>query len=88
MRHEETMARWQQLATTIGEGVRRLLNTPAMIGTKDETGYLLMIFNADHHEGRSTVVCTETDPDKLRKLLQTVLDNMDKAKFIAPEAKQ
>jgi hypothetical protein len=70
-------AMWQQVAIQIGHQVRCAVNTPQMIGTKDETGYVLMFSNADHHDGKSTLLSSETDKAKLRKLLKFALDQLD-----------
>jgi hypothetical protein len=68
---------WQQLAVQIGHEVRCRVNSPETIGTKDETGYVLMFFNADHHHGKSTLVSSETDRVQLKRLLKYALRHLD-----------
>jgi hypothetical protein len=86
MRDDRINAMWQQVAVQIGHQVRSAVNAPQMIGTKDETGYVLMFFNADHHEGKSTLVSSETDKAQLRKLLKFALGQLDglKATIVEP----
>jgi hypothetical protein len=86
-RDEEISARWQQVSIEIGHQIRCMVNTPAMIGGKDETGYVLMFFNVKNHNGKSTLVSSATDKNELRKLLQCALDNLNspKAQLIEPE---
>jgi hypothetical protein len=90
MRDEEVQASWQQLAVEIGHQVRAIVNTPHTIGTEDETGYVLMFFNAQNHEGRSTVVSSCTDVSELRKLLAYASSHIDgpKAKIVKRGTKQ
>ncbi len=77
---------WQQMAVEIGHCIRSLVNTPSMIGTDDETGYVLMFFNVAHHEGKSTLVSSATDLKELKLLLETALRGLDspKARIIEP----
>jgi hypothetical protein len=86
MRDDQINTMWQQLATQIAHQVQCAVNTPQMFGTKDETGYVLMFFNADHHEGKSTLVSSETDKAQLKKLLKFALEQLDgpKATIIEP----
>jgi hypothetical protein len=58
---------WKQIAYHIGEEVRAKVNTPEMLGTDDETGYVLMFFNTRNHQGKSTLVSSETDRVQLKR---------------------
>jgi hypothetical protein len=58
--------RWQQIAIHIGEQIRSSINTPEMIGTEDETGYVLMFFNARRNE------MNRKDLDERERLLRRV----------------
>jgi hypothetical protein len=82
--------RWEQIAIEIGDSVRNLVNTRDMIGTNDETGYVLMFFNTKNHAGKSTLVSSITDRTQLKKLLKTALRGLDspKAKIVEPPTKQ
>lgn len=78
---------WQQIALEIGEGVYRTVNTPSTIGGDDETGYILMFFNAKHHDGQSTLVSSNVDRKQLKKLLKHALGSLDgpKTRIIEPQ---
>jgi hypothetical protein len=56
----------------------------------DETGYLLMFFNAKNHNGKSTMITSETDVHKIKALLKVALKEVDgpKAKIVEPETMQ
>jgi hypothetical protein len=77
---------WKQLAHHIGEEVRNAVNTPEMIGTDDETGYVLMFFNTRNHQGRSTLISSEMDRVQLKRLLKYALQHLDgpKVSIIEP----
>jgi hypothetical protein len=79
---DRTMEKWKQLAIHIGEEVYRGVNTANYVGTDDETGYLLMFFNAKNHHGKSTLVSSEVDRAGLKRLLKEVLRNIDHATVI------
>jgi hypothetical protein len=81
---------WLQVARQIADNVYATVNTKEMVGTNDETGYLLMFFNAKHHDGKATVVTSETDVAKLKKLLINTLNEIDgpRAFVIEPETMQ
>ena len=81
---------WQQFAKHIADSVYASVNTKQMVGTDDETGYLLMFFNAKHHNGKSTMITSETDRHKLKTLLKVALKELDgpKARLIEPETMQ
>jgi len=79
------MERWKQIAVEIGHSILNMVNSPEDIGTKNETGYALMFFNAQNHRGKSTFVSSETNPDALKQLLKTVLENLEKAEHISPQ---
>ena len=74
----------------VGDQVRSAVNTPAQIGTEDETGYILMFFNRERHEGKSTFISSETDRTSLKRLLQFAIDALDgpKASIIEPPTRQ
>jgi hypothetical protein len=80
---------WKQLAHHIGEEVHNTVNTPAMMGTDDETGYVLMFFNARNHQGKSTLISSETNRVQLKRLLKHALQQLDgpKASIIEPGSK-
>jgi len=82
--------RWQQLAIELGDRIYQTMNTAKMVGTKDETGYCLMFFNAANHRGRSTLVSSTTDRAELKRLLQFAIDNLDgpKTKIVPPGTRQ
>jgi hypothetical protein len=90
MRKEEVDAGWQQIAIEIGHQVRAIVNGSNTIGTEDETGYVLMFFNAQNHEGRSTIVSSCTDVSDLKKLFNYALSKIDgpKAKIVKRETEQ
>jgi hypothetical protein len=79
---------WQETAIEIGHRVRSMVNTPEMIDTDDETGYVLMFFSARNHNGKSTLVSSTTDVATLRKLLKTALQGLNKATIVEPSHKE
>jgi hypothetical protein len=68
-----TDEQWQQVAIEIGDCVYRTVNTAETVGTDDETGYILMFFNAKKHEGKSTLVSSSIDRATIKKLLKMAL---------------
>lgn len=73
---------WQQIAVDIGHKVRSMVNTPDTIGGDDETGYVLMFFNAKHHDGKSTIVSSAASPAELKQLLRYALSQIDQGAVI------
>ena len=57
--------KWQQLAIELGNSIYEQVNLPYMVGTDDETGYILMFFNVKNHNGKSTLISSAAD-DKER----------------------
>lgn len=80
------MEKWQQIAIELGNGIYRSVNTPDMVGTDEETGYVLMFFNVKNHAGKSTLVSTNTDKLQLKRLLKNALRELDgkKTKIVPP----
>ena len=78
---------WQQLAIELGNSIYRQVNTQEMVGTDDETGYVLMFFNTKNHKGRSTMISSTTNRADVKKLLKTALQNLDgpKSKIVEPD---
>ena len=78
--------KWKQLAIEIGQQIRATVNTAEMIGTSNETGYVLMFFNAQGHKGKSTLVSSCTDKSELKKLLEFALRSIDgpKSSIVEP----
>ena len=75
--------KWQQLAIELGNSIYRKVNLPYMVGTDDETGYILMFFNVKNHNGKSTLISSAADDKEgLRKLLKTALRNLDSGKIV------
>jgi hypothetical protein len=74
---EKTAQQWQQIAIEIGHGVFSTINTPSTVGGDDETGYVLMFFNAKNHDGKSTLVSSVTNRADLKKLLKRALREID-----------
>lgn len=73
----DIMRQWQQVAIALGDSIYRSVNSPDMVGTDDETGYVLMFFNVKKHGGKSTLVSTATNKSDLKKLLKSALDELD-----------
>lgn len=73
--------RWQQVAIEIGNGVYSSVNTKEMVGTDDETGYVLMFFNVKNHNGKSTLVSSAATRAELKKLLKNALREIDGPKI-------
>ena len=88
MTEGEVELMWQQVAIQIGHNIRSTVNTPEMIGTDDETGYILMFFNVASHDGKSTLISSETDLKQLKKLLKTALRKLNRAVTIEPPTEQ
>jgi hypothetical protein len=72
-----TQEQWKQIAIEIGHEVHSLVNLPNTIGTDDETGYILMFFNARNHNGKSTMISSTTDKVGLKKLLLRAMRELD-----------
>jgi len=79
--------KWRQIVTQLGENIYGSLNTPEMIGTNLETGYLLMFFNATNHNGKATVISSETDRTRLKTLLECAIKEVNgpKATIVEPD---
>jgi len=69
--------KWQQIAIEIGDSVFRLVNTAETVGGEDETGYVLLFFNTQGHEGKSTLVSSATNRADVKKLLKGALREID-----------
>lgn len=84
-------AKWEHIAHALLQQVYGAVNLPEFIGTGDETGCLILFFNADHHEGKSTLVSTENDRSGIEKLLRGALHAIKRGKgvkVIEPEKAQ
>jgi FixJ family two-component response regulator len=78
---------WKQVALEIGEQVRNWVNSPAMIGGDQETGYILMFFNMRHHDGHATLVSSAESAEDVEKILRTTLgDIKGKIEIVDPGA--
>ena len=75
---------WQEVAIGLGNQIYQSVNTADMVGTDDETGYILMFFNTRNHGGKTTLVSSTTNRVELKKLLKTALRELDgpKAKIV------
>jgi len=85
---ERIAAQWKQLAIHLLHEVAGKVNTPAMAGTDDETGVILMFCNARHHEGKATVISTLTDTDAIKKILKHTLREFRRAQVVEPTTPQ
>jgi hypothetical protein len=85
---ERINAQWQQVAIQLLHEVAAKVNTPAMMGTDDETGVILMFCNARHSEGKATVISTLTDRDELKKILKHTLREFRRAEVVEPTREQ
>ena len=74
------MEQWHQIAVEIGNDIFRLVNSDETVGTDDETGYILMFFNARNHDGKATLVASEISKPELKKILKTTLRALDDGK--------
>jgi hypothetical protein len=88
MTDDRTMEKWRQLAVHIGDNVHSMVNLPEYVGTKDETGYVLIFFNAMDPGGKSTLVSSCIDRPRLKKLLKAALTNLNLAVDIERGRKQ
>ena len=81
------MEKWKLLAVEIGHSIFRAVNTPETVGGDDETGYVLMFFNAKNHHGKSTLISSAASRADLKKLLKFALREIDgpKATIIEPD---
>jgi hypothetical protein len=77
---KDVNAMWQQVVRQIADSVYATVNTEETVGTNYETGYVLMFFNAKNHDGKSTLVTSETDINKLKKLFKAALKEAGGAK--------
>lgn len=74
---DATHEKWKQIAVEIGHRVQGAVNTAATFGTRDETGYILMFFNAQTHSDKSTLVSSCTDKEELKRLLEAAISGLD-----------
>jgi hypothetical protein len=85
---DHTAAAWKQIAIHLLHEIAAKVNTPATVGTDDETGVILMFCNAKHHDGKATVISTLTDRDAIKKILKHTLREFRRAELVEPTGLQ
>jgi hypothetical protein len=81
------MIDWQKLrqdaAIIIGDDIYRKINAPDWAGTSNETGYILMLFNVQNHNGKASFLAyPDISRDEIKQLLQHVLDKLDNIEVV------
>jgi hypothetical protein len=80
---ERLKEQWKSVAIEIHNRVVNLVNMPEHMGTEDETGVVLMFFNARNHQGQSTMVTSDIkDRASIKLILKNALRRVASAEAI------